>query len=86
MLNKAYLLGASAAISDFFAKKSSAGDLPASDVVDALVKKIEEIQVGIPEGHTETDHAKGNERSASGPSTERTVSWSSPRVLKTGRP
>ena len=86
MLNKAYLLGASAALSDFFAKKSSVGDMPESDVADAFVRKIEEIQVGIPDGHLETDHAKGNERSASGPSTERAVSWSSPRVLKTGRP
>jgi len=86
MLNRAYLLGASAAIDDFFAKKSSLEDLQGLDIAGTLVKKIEEIQVGRPEGHTETDHAKGNERSASGPSTERTVSWSSPRVLKTGRP
>ena len=85
MLDKAYSIGALAAITDFSRKLASLEE-STLDPVPGIVESIEEITVGLPDDHKDSDHYGGNQSDASSPSTKQTVQWSSPRVLRTGRP
>ena len=85
MLDKAYGIGAMAAIRDFSLKLASSEGLTL-DPVPGIVESIEAINVGLPDDHKDRKNSGGNQSDASSPSTKQTVQWSSPRILRTGRP
>ena len=85
MLDRAYSIGALAAIKDFSQKLASV-EGSGLDPVPSIIDAINDINVGVPEDYEDKHHPRGNENDSSSPSTKQTVTWSSPRVLRTGRP
>ena len=85
MLDKAYSIGALAAIRDFSQKLASFEE-STLDPVPGILESIQAINVGLPDDYKDRKNSGGNQSDASSPSTKQTVQWSSPRVLRTGRP
>ncbi len=86
MLNYAYLKGALAAERDYLLKIAYQAPTleEGDDVVKSFLKKIDDIQVGSPDGRSDKKSPR-DLGGASGPSTNPRVSWSSPMLLRSGR-